>query len=67
VRREGEARGEAKGLAEALLRQLERRFTLSSAQLNRVRGVSDVPKLQAALDEIIEPHATADSVLEKLH
>ncbi|MCA1755777.1 MAG: hypothetical protein LC641_13985 [Spirochaeta sp.] len=66
ARREGEAIGKAEGLAEALLRQLERRFTLNSVELERVREVSDVANLQAALDEIIEPDATAKSVVEKL-
>ncbi len=66
VRREGEAKGKAEGLAETLLRQLGRRFTLKPAEIDQVRAVTNVAKLQAALDEIIEPHATADSVLEKL-
>ncbi len=63
---EGKAEGKAEGLAEALIRMLERKFTLDSAELDRVRKVNDVAKFQAALDEIIEPHATAESVLEKL-
>ncbi|TVR93226.1 MAG: hypothetical protein EA428_02610 [Spirochaetaceae bacterium] len=66
ARREGKVQGKAEGLAEALLRQIERRFAVSSVELERVREVSEVAKLQAALDEIIEPHATAESVLEKL-
>ena len=45
---------------------LGRKFTLNSVEIDRIRKVTDVAKLQAALDEIIEPHATADSVLEKL-
>ena len=66
ARREGKVQGKAEGLAEALLRQIERRFAVSSVEFEGVREVSDVAKLQAALDEIIEPHATAESVLEKL-
>jgi hypothetical protein len=64
--REGKAEGKAEGLAEALVRLLERRFLPAPAELVRVREVTDTAKLQAALDEIIEPEATLDSVLEKL-
>lgn len=56
----------AESILATLLRQLGRRFTLNSAEIDQVRAVTNVAKLQAALDEIIEPHATADSVLEKL-
>ncbi|TVR94767.1 MAG: hypothetical protein EA428_00105 [Spirochaetaceae bacterium] len=68
---EGEAdglkKGKAEGLAEALIRQLQRKFELSASDLEHIRTVRDVTKLQAGLDEIIEPGATRESVLEKLH
>jgi len=56
----------AEGLTETLIRQLKRRFHLSASELTRVREVTDIAKLQAALDEIIEPEATCESVLGKL-
>ena len=47
--------GKAEGLAETLMRQLKRRFPLDARELEQVREVTDTAKLQAALDEIIEP------------
>ena len=58
--------GIAEGKADTLTRLLERKFGLDSTDLQWVRQVTDIPKLQAALDEIIEPEATAESVLSKL-
>ena len=58
--------GKAEGLTETLIRLLERKFRLDSTDLQWVSEVTDIAKLQAALDEIIEPEATAESVLGKL-
>lgn len=62
--RKGTAKGKAE--AEALIRQMNRRFNLSASDLQKIRAVRDLNKLQAALDEIIEPNATRESVLRQL-
>jgi len=74
LRREGEAtgvkkgkkEGKAEGLAEALIRLMNRRFTPSASDIQKIRTVRDLSKLQAALDEIIEANATRESVLRQL-
>ena len=63
---EGLIEGKTEGFAEALIRQLTRRFSLDAKELEQAREVTDTAKLQAALDEIVEPGATLQSVLEKL-
>ena len=65
-KQEGEREGKREGLAEALIRQMSRRFTLSAPYIQTIRTVGELSKLQAALDEIIEPHATRESVLRQL-
>ena len=58
--------GKAEGLAEALIRLMNRRFTPSASDIQKIRTVRDLSKLQAALDEIIEANATRESVLRQL-
>ena len=53
-------------LAEALIRLMNRKFTLSASDIQTIRTVRDLSKLQAALDEIIEANATRESVLRQL-
>jgi len=53
-------------LAEALIRQMNRRFTPSASDTQKIRTVRNLSKLQAALDEIIEANATRESVLRQL-
>jgi len=54
------------GLTKVLLRQVERKFSVEAADRERIQAVADAEKLQAALDEIIEPEATLESVLGHL-
>ncbi|TVR89867.1 MAG: hypothetical protein EA428_09470 [Spirochaetaceae bacterium] len=63
---QGIEQGLNEGLVTALLRLVERKFSVTEAERERIRAVSDPDKLQAALDEIIEPGATLDSVLKHL-
>ena len=58
--------GLEQGLTKTLLRQVDRRFSVTNADRERVRSAADPEKLQAALDEIIEPDATLESVLRLL-
>ena len=53
-------------MAEALIRLMNRKFTLSASDIQTIRTVRDLSKLQAALDEIIEANATRESVLRQL-
>jgi len=64
--KQGIEQGLNEGLVTALLRQVERKFSVTEAERERIRAVSDPEKLQTALDEIIEPDATVQSVLERL-
>ena len=54
------------GLTKALLRLVDRKFSITEAERERIRSASDPEKLQTALDEIIEPDATVQSVLKHL-
>lgn len=45
---------------------MKRRFRLREVELQGIGATRDLAKLQAALDEIIEPEATRESVLERL-
>ncbi len=65
-RQEGLKQGIEQGLTKALLRLVERKFSVSAAERERIQAVADAEKLQAALDEIIEPEATLESVLRHL-
>ncbi|TVQ22215.1 MAG: hypothetical protein EA383_15805, partial [Spirochaetaceae bacterium] len=65
-RQEGLQQGLHEGLVATLLRQVDRKFSVTQAERERIRAASDPEKLQAALDEIIEPAATRESVLKRL-
>jgi len=54
---QGFNQGFNQGLGIALLRQIERRFSVTNADRERVRAASDREKLQAALDEVTEPES----------
>ncbi|MFN2312627.1 MAG: hypothetical protein ABR590_11330, partial [Spirochaetia bacterium] len=58
--------GKAEGLSFALLRLLEREFSLGDRDRDEVRAVQDTEKLQRALEEVFEPGATLESVLTRL-
>ena len=58
--------GLKQGLTKTLLRFAERKFSVTNADRERVRSAADPEKLQAALDQIIEPEATLESVLRLL-
>ena len=53
-------------LAEALIRLMNRKFTLSASDIQTIRTVRNLSKLQVALDEMIEANATRESVLRQL-
>ncbi|TVQ26782.1 MAG: hypothetical protein EA383_04505, partial [Spirochaetaceae bacterium] len=63
---QGLEQGLHEGLVATLLRQVDRKFSVTQAERERIRAASDPEKLQAALDEIIEPAATRESVLKRL-
>ena len=66
VLKQGIEQGLEQGLTKTLLRQVERKFSVTNAERECIQAVADPEKLQAALDEIIEPDATLESVLKLL-
>ena len=66
VLKQGIEQGLEQGLTKTLLRQVERKFSVTNADRECIQAVADPEKLQAALDEIIEPEATLESVLRHL-
>ena len=61
----GREEGRVTGKQEVLIRLLSRKFEVSDAERERIRGVEDPDRLDAALDELVMAE-TKEAVLEKL-
>jgi predicted transposase YdaD len=64
-RHEGREEGRVADKQDVLIRLLSRKFDLSDAERERIRGVEDPDRLDAALDEFVVAE-TKQAVLEKL-
>jgi predicted transposase YdaD len=64
-REEGREEGRVIDKQDVLIRQLSRKFSLSDAERESIRGVEDPDRLDAALDELVVAE-TKQAVLEKL-
>ena len=60
-----ETKGRVSDKQEVLIRQLSRKFEVSDAERERIRGVEEPDRLDAALDELVMAE-TKEAVLEKL-
>ena len=61
----GREEGRVTDKQDVLIRQLSRKFDLSNAERQKIRGVEDPDRLDAALDEVVVAE-TKQAVLEKL-
>jgi hypothetical protein len=64
-REEGRQEGRVTDKQDVLIRLLTRKFGLTDAERQRIRGVEDTAALDAALDELVVAE-TKEAVLEKL-
>ena len=64
-REKGREEGRVTDKQDVLIRQLSRKFDLSNAERQKIRGVEDPDRLDAALDEVVVAE-TKEAVLEKL-
>ena len=61
----GREEGRLTDKQDVLIRQLSRKFDVSDAERESIRGVEDPDRLDAALDELVVAE-TKEAVLEKL-
>jgi flagellar biosynthesis/type III secretory pathway protein FliH len=64
-REEGREEGRVAGKQDVLMRLLSRKFDVSDAERETIRGMEDPDRLDAALDELVVAE-TKEAVLEKL-
>ena len=64
-REEGREQGRVADKQDVLIRLLSRKFGVSNAERESIRGVEDPDRLDAALDEFVVAE-TKEAVLEKL-
>ncbi len=65
LKTKGREEGRVADKQDVLIRQLSRKFGLTDAERQRIRGVEDTERLDAALDELVVAE-TKEAVLEKL-
>jgi hypothetical protein len=64
-KREGEIKGAIKGKQDLLIKQLRRKFGLSSSEEKMIRSVTDEAKLDAAAEAVLDAKSK-DEVLKML-
>ncbi|MGM0675574.1 MAG: hypothetical protein ACQETQ_12845 [Spirochaetota bacterium] len=65
LKTKGREEGRVTEKQDVLIRLLSRKFGLTDAERQRIRGVEDTERLDAALDELVVAE-TKEAVLEKL-